>query len=162
MTRSLWDIEKEFERMRRQMNSLMSGFFNDSFDRNIPLISSSGKNELVDVSFKSPLTDIYETEREVIAKIEVPGIKKEDIKLEVKNGVLSVKAEQKHEKENKDEKKGYYRIERSYLGYSRSFTLPAQIDETKVKAKCNDGVLEVHMPKKKVTEKDGIKYIDIE
>lgn len=161
MARDIWNIEKEFESMRRQMNHLMNGFFSDSFDRDVPLLSSSGKNELMNVSFKTPATDIYETEKEVIAKIEVPGVKKEDIKLEVKNGMLSLKAEHKLEKEDKDEKKGFHRIERSYSGFARSFSLPSEVDETKVKAEYKDGILEVHMPKKGDKDKGGVKYIDI-
>lgn len=161
MAKDLWNIEKEFENMRRQMNHLMSGFFNDSFDRNVPLLGSSDKNELMDVSFKTPTTDIYETEKEVVAKIEVPGVRKENIKLKVKNGILSLKAEQSQEKEDKDDKKGFHRIERSYSGFSRSFPLPAEIDETKVKAEYKDGILEVHIPKKYDKNNEGVKYIDI-
>ncbi|MCA9496612.1 MAG: Hsp20/alpha crystallin family protein, partial [Nanoarchaeota archaeon] len=135
------------------MNHLMGGFFSDSFDRNVPLLGSSNRNELIDVSFKTPATDIYETEKEVIAKIEVPGVKKEDIKLEIKNGMLSLKAEHKFEKEDKDKKKGYHRIERTYSGFARSFSLPSEVDETKVKANYKDGILEVHIPKKEDKDK---------
>ncbi|MCA9459177.1 MAG: Hsp20/alpha crystallin family protein [Nanoarchaeota archaeon] len=161
MTKDLWNIEKEFERMRRQMDHLMNGFFSDSFERDAPLLGSSNKNKLLDTSFKTPATDIYETDKEVVAKIDVPGVKKEDIKLEVKNGMLSLKAEHKLEKEDKNEKKGFHRIERSYRGFARSFSLPAQVDETKVKAEYKNGILEVHMPKKGDKDKAGVKYIDI-
>jgi len=150
MARDLWDIEKEFERMKRQMNHLINVFFSDSFD----------KKELMDVSFKAPVTDIYETEKEIVVKIEVPGVKKEDIKLEVKDGVFSLKAEHKLEKEKKREKK-YHIIERSYSGFSRSFSLPVEVDETKVKAEYKSGILEVHIPKKDGKNKEGGKYIDI-
>lgn len=110
MTKDLWNIEKEFERMRRQMDHLMNGFFSDSFERDAPLLGSSNKNKLLDTSFKTPATDIYETDKEVVAKIDVPGVKKEDIKLEVKNGMLSLKAEHKLEKEDKNEKKDFIEL----------------------------------------------------
>ena len=139
------------------MNYLMNGFFSDSFDRDVLLSSLSGKND-----FKTPATDIYETEEEVITRIEVPEVRKEDIKLEVKNSMLSLKAEHKSEKEDSDEKKGYYRVERSYSGFSRSFLLPAEVDEDKVRAKYKDGVLEVHMPKKKSSNEDKVKYISVD
>ena len=161
MAKDLWDIEKEFDKMRKQMNHLMNNFFSDSFDRDVPLLSSSGNNELINVSFKTPVTDIYETNEEVVAKIEVPGVKKEDIKLEIKNGILSLKVEHKQEKEDKYEKKGFHRIERSYIGFARSFSLPSEVDESKVKAKYKDGILEVHIPKKEDKDKGKIKYIDI-
>lgn len=153
MARDLWNIEKEFENMRRQMNHLMNGFFNDSFYRNVPLLSSSSKNELMDVSPKTAATDIYETDKEVVAKIEVPGVKKEDIKLEVKNGMLSLKAEKNQEKEDKDRKKGFHRIERSYSGFTRNFSFPSEVDESKVKAEYKNDILEVHMPKKENKDK---------
>lgn len=161
MVKDLWNIEKEFEKMKMQMNHLMNSFFNDSFDRNISLLSQSGKNELLDVSFKTPVTDIYETEKEVVAKIEIPGIKKENIKLEVKNGIIYLKAEHKYEKEDKNEEKGFHRIERSYSGFARSFSIPSEIDENKVKAELKDGILEIHMPKKEDKNKEKVKYIDI-
>jgi HSP20 family protein len=162
MTKDLWNIEKEFERMKRQMNQMMNGFFSDSFDRNIPLIGQQNNKNLMDISFKTPAADIYETDNEVVAKIEVPGIKKENIKLEIRNHMLHLKAEQKHEKEDKDEKKGYHRIERSYSGFARSFSLPSEVDETKTKAHCKDGILEVHMPKTKTDQKEKTKYINID
>ncbi|MFW6286110.1 MAG: Hsp20/alpha crystallin family protein [Nanoarchaeota archaeon] len=162
MTKDLLKIEKEFEKMKRQINHLMSGFLSDSFDKSFPFINSFNKNELMNTSFKTPITDIYETKKEVVAKIEVPGIKKEDIKLKVKNGILSLNAEKKQEKVNKDEKKGYHRIESSYSGFFRSFSLPTKVDESKVKAEYKDGILEVHMPKKEDADKGEVKYIDID
>ena len=162
MTRDLWNIEKEFEKMRRQMDSLLNNFFNDSFDKNISLLEGPTKNGRNELSLKTPATDLYETDREVVAKIEVPGVDKKDIKLEVKNGILSLRAEQNFEKEDKDEKKGYHRIERSYSGFVRSFSLPNNIDEEKVKASYKNGILEVHISKKNEIKNNDVKYIDIE
>lgn len=161
MAKDLWNIEKDFERMKRQMNHLMNIFFNDSFDSYVPMLGSSSKNELMYDSFKTPVTDIYETEKEVVAKIEVPGVKKEDIKLEFKNGTLSLIAEHKEVKEDKEEKKGFHRIERTYNGFARTFSIPSEIDEEKIRAEYKNGILEVHIPKKEDHKKERVKYIDI-
>lgn len=160
MRRDLLDIEKEFERMKRQINNLFEGF-GDYFD-DVPLLGlPTSKGDLMTNSYKTPKTDIYETDKEVVAKIEIPGVNKEEIKLKFENGVLNLQAEHKAEKEDKDEKKGYHRFERSYASFMRSFALPAEIDVNQAKADYKNGILEVHMPKKKGTEKKEIKYIDI-
>lgn len=160
MVKDLWDFEKEFEKLQRQMDMLQSNFFMSPYSR-LPQLESNYKSDQVDFSFKIPAADIYETEKEVVAKIEVPGIKKEDVKLEIKNNTLYLKAEHKNQKEDKDEKKGFHRIERTYKGFQRVFTLPSEVDETKIKATCKEGILEVHMQKKEKKLQDKKKYIEI-
>ena len=90
--------------------------------------------------------DIREDKEAVILSAELPGIKKEDIKLGIENGVLTVKGERSFEDEQK--KDNYYRIERSYGSFSRSFELPSTVDPEKIKANMKDGVLEIYIPKK--------------
>ena len=151
MARGLIDIEKEFEKMSNQINSLMSGFFNDTFDK--PLIGKDSN----EVDLKTPATDLVDNENEYVAHIEIPGVNKEDISLNVADGMLHVKAQHNYSNEDKEGS----RIERYYSGFERSMSLPSNIDENNIKANYNNGLLEVHLPKNQVENKDNVKYIDI-
>jgi HSP20 family protein len=92
-----------------------------------------------------PAADIYETKDDYVFKLEVPGLSKDDIKIELNNNTLSIAGEKKEENEVK--KESYHRIE-SYSGkFSRSFTLPKNIDSKKVSANMKNGILELHIPK---------------
>jgi HSP20 family protein len=103
-----------------------------------------------------PAADIYETKDDYVFKLEVPGLNKDDINVELKDHTLSIKGEKKEEKEVK--KDDYHRIE-SYSGtFSRSFVLPKDIDARKVNASLKDGVLELRVPK---TEEQKPKAIPI-
>jgi len=93
----------------------------------------------------SPSCDIYETENEIVVKAEIPGLKKEDVKLSVQDNVLTLSGERKFEEETK--KENYVRVERGYGSFTRSFTLPAYVDATKISAEFKDGLLEVKLPK---------------
>lgn len=92
-----------------------------------------------------PLTDITEDEKEFLVKVELPEMKKEDVKVTVENGTLRISGERKAEKEEKTKK--YHRVERSYGSFLRAFALPETADGTKVTAEYSDGVLRVHLPK---------------
>ena len=81
----------------------------------------------------TPSVDISETEQECQIKAEIPDVKKEDVKVTVEDGVLTIQGERKHEKEEKGKK--YHRIERSYGSFVRTFSLPDVIEEEKVKPK---------------------------
>jgi HSP20 family protein len=103
-----------------------------------------------------PSVDVSETEGEYQIKAELPEVKKEDVKVTVEDGVLTIQGERKHEKEEKGKK--YHRVERSYGSFVRSFTLPDLVDEEKVKAEFKDGVLNVQLPK---SEKAKPKAIEV-
>jgi HSP20 family protein len=96
----------------------------------------------------SPAADISETDKEYLVKAELPGVKREDVKVTLEDGVLTIEGERKFEKEDKNEKS--HRIERFYGNFSRSFTLPDNADAANVRAESKDGVLNVHIPKIKV------------
>lgn len=96
---------------------------------------------------RTPRMDVYEDKGEIVVKAELPGIKAEEIDVNVENNMLTVKAEKEEEKEEKE--KGYYRRELSRGFYSRAVALPAEVEEEKAEAKCKDGVLTVRVPKKK-------------
>jgi len=105
----------------------------------------------------APAVDIYETEDKVVLKAELPGLKKEDIDIQVRENTLTLKGEKKFEKEVKEE--NYHRVERTYGSFQRSFTLPNTVKQEGIEATFKDGILEVSLPKaeeakaKKVTIK---------
>jgi HSP20 family protein len=93
----------------------------------------------------APRVDITEAEKEFLIKAELPEVKKEEVKVTVENGVLSITGERKLEKEEKGKK--YHRIERAYGRFERSFTLPEGTEPAKVTSEFKEGVLTVHLPK---------------
>ncbi len=93
----------------------------------------------------SPAVDIYETDEKMVIKAELPGLKKEDIDIEVRDNTLTLKGERKFEKEIKQE--NYHRVERAYGSFQRSFTLPSTIKQEAIEATFKDGILEVSLPK---------------
>ena len=107
--------------------------------------TGNGGKEALTVAQWSPLVDITEDEKEYLIQAELPDMKKEDVRLTVENGVLSISGERKFEKEDKGRK--YHRIERAYGSFVRSFSLSEDADESHVTADFKDGVLQVHLPK---------------
>ena len=93
-----------------------------------------------------PVADISETDQEYLVKAELPGINKEDVKIALQDGVLTISGERKVEEEQTDQNR--IRIERFYGSFSRSFALPDNVDTANVRAESKDGVLLVHIPKK--------------
>jgi HSP20 family protein len=94
----------------------------------------------------SPKVDIIETETEYTIKAELPEVNKEDVKVNVERGELTISGERKQEKEEKGKK--YHRVERFYGSFMRSFTLPDNVDEANIKATFKDGMLNLVLPKK--------------
>lgn len=93
-----------------------------------------------------PSVDIFETEEAVVIKAELPGIEQKDIEVKIEDNTLVLRGERKHEEEVT--KENYHRVERYYGSFQRSFSLPNAIDQEKVKATCDKGVLTVILPKK--------------
>ena len=93
----------------------------------------------------TPRVDVTEDNYNLYVHAEIPGVDKKDIKINVTGDILTISGEKKTEQ--RDEKKNYYRIERSYGSFSRSFTLPAEISVDKINAGFKDGVLHVTLPK---------------
>jgi HSP20 family protein len=104
----------------------------------------------------TPLVDIEETEKEYLVKAELPDLKKEDVKVTVENGYLTIQGERKKETEEKGKK--LHRIERFYGNFLRTFALPEYVDEAKVLAEFKDGMLRVRLPK---LEKPRPKAIEV-
>jgi len=94
-----------------------------------------------------PAVDIYETaEKDVVVKVEVPDMKREDIKVTFENNVLTIEGERKASDEVKNDQ--YHRIERRYGAFRRSFTLPASVDGSRIQAAYQDGILKITMPQR--------------
>lgn len=93
----------------------------------------------------NPAADIYETKDDYVFKVELPGISKEDIKVELTGDNLSIKGERKEEKEAKKEE--YHRVERYCGSFTRSFQLPKNADGQNMKAAIKEGILELRIPK---------------
>jgi HSP20 family protein len=93
----------------------------------------------------TPAIDVFELDTELVLRADLPGMRKEDVVLEINDNMLVLKGEKKEEKE---EKKAEYRlIERSWGAFERTFSLPSSVDVTKIHADFRNGVLEVHLPK---------------
>ena len=97
-----------------------------------------------------PAVDIYEDENSVTIKAEVPDIDQKDIEVRIEDNTLTLRGERKHNKEVK--KENYHRVERYYGQFQRSFSLPHSIDQEKVKATCDKGVLTITLPKREETK----------
>jgi HSP20 family protein len=140
-----WDPFRELEEVSDRLNRMFAR----------PSTRTNG-NETMTVADWTPTVDISETDGEYQIKAEIPDVKKEDVKVTVEDGVLTIQGERKQEKEEKG--KRYHRIERSYGSFVRSFSLPDVIDEEKVKAEFKDGVISLHLPK---SEKAKPKAIEV-
>lgn len=126
------------------------------FDRFLnEFMNFKGANSTQEFGF-SPSCEIAEEGNNYILTFDLPGVKKDQVKVEAENDRLTVRAERKEEKKTESKKK--YLSEVSYGSYTRTFTLPGPIDEKKIDAKFEDGVLKVTLPK---TESAGTKQIPV-
>ncbi len=136
-----WDPFREVVTMQNRLNSL----FRDMNDADSPLTTAAFV----------PAVDIYEDDKKVMLKLEVPGIEEKDLDVSVENNTLTVKGERKFEKEEKEE--NFHRIERRYGSFYRAFTLPSTVDTEHVEAKYNAGVLKLELLKKPEAQPKQIK-----
>jgi HSP20 family protein len=141
-----WDPFRDLATLRERMNRL----FEETY-------TSRGEEKDLVAGTWNPSVDIYEKENELVLKAEVPGIDENDIELKIEDNTLTLKGDRKFEKETKEE--NYYRIERSYGSFYRSFTLPRNIDQDKIKAACENGILKVTLPKKAELKPKNVKIL---
>ena len=141
-----WDPFREMVTLREKMNRL----FEDA---------QTGQREDRDLisSTWSPAVDIYETEHEIVLTAELPGIEDKDIAVKLEDNTLTLKGERQFEKETEEE--NYHRIERSYGSFYRSFTIPHYVDQEKIKAEHEHGVLKISLPKKLESKPRAVKVI---
>ena len=140
-----WDPFREMSSLQERMNRLMSDFRTRS---------PFGEEEMAQGAW-IPAVDIYETKESIVLNVELPGVTKEDIALEVKDSTLTIKGEKKFEENVKEE--NFHRMERSYGSFTRAFTLPSTVQQDKVKAKFRDGILEIMLPKAEEAKPKQIK-----
>lgn len=143
-----YDPFEELRRLQREMDRLFSDWGSENF---LALPNPKRDHELMPAIAREPLTDIKETEKDITASIEMPGVDKKDIQLNVTEDGLEVKVEQKHE--SKEEKQDYIRMERGYRSFYRSLPFPAKVVPDKANAKYDKGVLEITIPKINQTKK---------
>jgi HSP20 family protein len=136
-----WEPFRELENLFRSYQPV--------FSRSLAA-SQTGRTEW------TPLANISETDKEFLIKAELPEVKKEDVKITLQDGVITIAGERKFSKEEKDE--NTLRVESFYGTFSRSFQLPDNVDEKAIRADSKDGVLRVRIPK---TEPVKAKSIDI-
>lgn len=141
------DLWSEIQRMHDELDRVFNNVFGlERFGTVTPLLPVRGGEQQA-LSYRQPVTDLFETENEVVATLELPGVEKKDIDIEVKGDGLDIKVEKRAEKEEK--KKGIYHVERQYAGFYRHVPLPAEVDTSNVDATYKNGVLEIRIPKKK-------------
>ena len=126
-----WEPFRELEDIQTRLNRLFG----------------SGRPGEPDLSMSdwSPAIDVQETEKEYLIKADLPEVKKDDVKVTMHDGVLTVEGERKLEKEDRNRR--FHKIERAYGKFVRRFTLPTEVEAAKVQAEFKDGVLNVHLPK---------------
>ncbi len=131
--RDLIEIEREFNRLFRD--------FDSRFGFNI----AQGTDENLDNAVWSPLSDIYEDDDTYKLRLDLPGVKKDEVKISYSDGRLTITGERKQEKETGNHK--YHRVERMYGKFYRSFDLPEKIKEDQITAEFKEGQLTISIPK---------------
>ncbi len=137
-----WDPFREVVALQNRMNSLFGNLNNET------------ESPLTTASFV-PAVDVYEDEKKVVLKLEVPGIAEKDLDVSVENDTLTVKGERKFAAEEKEE--NFHRIERRYGSFYRAFTLPTTVDTESIDAKYDAGVLRLELKKKPEAQPKQIK-----
>ena len=137
---AVWNPFCELEKVKAEFDSLVQNLS--------PTVYSGGEVSL------APAIDVYETDKEVVIKAEIPGVKKEDLEVSVKDNVLYIKGEKKEEKEENTE--AVHRVERIYGKFERMISLPPNVKTQEAKAEYKDGILEIRFPKKEESQSTKI------
>ncbi len=135
---ALWNPFGELEKVKAEFDNLVQNL--------VPSVYASGS--------MIPAIDIYETDKDVVIKVEIPGIKKEDLDISVKDSALYIKGEKKEEKEENTE--AIHKVERVYGTFERVITLPQNVKAQEAKAEYKDGILEIRLPKKEESQSTKI------
>lgn len=130
-----WDPIRELEDVSNRLNRL--------FGRSLARTESA--SDTLTMNDWTPSTDISETDTAYLIKAEIPGVNREDVKVTLQDGMLTIRGERRQEKEEKDKK--FHRIERTFGSFVRSFRMPDDADESAVKAEFKDGMLNVTLGK---------------
>jgi HSP20 family protein len=141
-----WDPFRDLVTIRDKMNRL----FEDA-------VTQRGEEKELVASSWAPAVDIYEDESQLVLTAEIPGLSEKDVEIKIEDNVLSIQGERKLEKETREE--NYHRIERAYGSFYRSFTLPNYVDEDKIRAEHENGVVKITMPKKAELKPRKVKIV---
>lgn len=144
---SLWD---EIYRLQEQIEK------NNGQQRTTNVPAESNKEP---VRFRQATSNIFETEKDFVAEIEIPGVDKKDVEINITKDGFEVKAKKEIKKEVENSKTGYYRIERSSTGFYRRFGLPEYVDIENAKASFENGVLRIAVPKRAIEHNQTRKLI---
>ncbi|HTA84793.1 MAG TPA: Hsp20/alpha crystallin family protein [Silvibacterium sp.] len=139
-----WDPYREVLTLQNRLNSLFQDYGR-----------GYGENDSVSAAAFVPPVDVYEDEHKIVLKLEVPGLKQEDLDIQIENNALTVKGERKFEEEEKEE--NFHRIERRYGSFFRSFTVPNTVNSEAVKASYDAGVLRIELEKRAEAKPKQIK-----
>lgn len=120
------------------LQNSINKLFNDAFTR-------TNVDEDFALSAWKPVVDIFDKDDAIAIHVELPGVKKEDVAIEVKDNVLTLRGERSESQEIKEDK--YYRKERTFGSFHRAFSLPSAINPDTIKATFKDGILEIEIPK---------------
>ena len=140
-----WDTYRDVLALQNRMNSLFQDFSRGN---------GSGDEPVTAAGFVPPV-DIYEDENKLVFKIEIPGMRQEDLDVRMENHTLTVKGERSFQSEGKDE--NFHRVERRYGSFYRAFTVPNTIDQESIKADYDAGVLHLELQKRPETKPKQIK-----
>jgi HSP20 family protein len=135
-----WDPFREVVSLQSRLNSLFQNYGQTDYGR-----GPNAEEALTAASFAPPV-DIYEDDQKLVLKLEVPGVKQEDLDIQVEGRTLTVRGERKFSSEEKEE--NFHRVEHRYGTFARSFTLPNTVDAENVKATYDAGVLQLELAKK--------------
>jgi HSP20 family protein len=149
------EIEKAPSLLAKRWDE-MDRMFEDFFGRSwLRPFGSWGRPLATELLPVLPKVDVVDRDEEVIVRAEVPGMEKEDLDVSISGNVLTLKGETC--REEKEEKGDYYRCEMSHGAFARTLSLPAEVDESRVKASLKDGVLELKLPKVEKSRRRAIK-----
>lgn len=158
----VWDPFREFARMEREMRRMLDDFWGGRRGLALPgpgraLLPAERKEGLVGI----PAVDLIEKKDSLVLRAGMPGLKKKDIKVSVTDNDITVSGKVERTKEEKEE--NYYYAERAYSSWERTVPLPTEVKADQVKAKYEDGILEVSLPKTEVAKaKPEVREVKIE
>jgi len=144
----------EFRIFEENMNRMFEKIWGIPVNRSLLLPGERTTTGSIE-KYRKPFIDLVETDKEVIATVEMPGLDKGDIKINLTQDKLEISAETKHEEEKKE--KGYIYKERRTGSYYRTVSLPSSIDSDNSKASYNNGILQITMPKTEIKKKTPLK-----
>lgn len=145
-SRDLPTFPSDVLNIQREINRMFDSFFRSGWSEDASLSSAVW----------SPATDITEDDHGYLVKVELPGVKKDEVKITMENSVLTIHGEKKQEKRSKSD--NAHRVERIYGSFQRSFTLPTSVKPEEIEATFTDGILTISLPK---VEEARPKQIDV-